>query len=377
MRRIIYVSGTRADYGLMASTLRRVRAHSDCELSIIVTGMHLSPEHGNTVTEIEQDSLPILARVALPMDTSTGAGMARAIGYMIMRFTDILEQAQPDVVLLLGDRGEMLAGAIAAAHLGIPIMHIHGGERSGTIDEPVRHAISKLSHWHCVATQQSRDRLIRMGEQERHITVTGAPGLDGLAETPRADRTTLFHSQGLDPDLPLALMVFHPVMQEANQAAEQVDTLLKAVLAHNYQVLALKPNSDAGSTAVAQVLESMHDSPGLRVLTHLRRPEFIAWMAESDLMIGNSSSGIIEAATFGTPVINVGSRQNLRERNSNVLDCGTDATSINDALEQLQQASGRATAGNVYGDGLASQRIAALLATAPLDASLLMKSNAY
>ncbi|CAB3670936.1 UDP-N-acetylglucosamine 2-epimerase [Achromobacter sp. HNDS-1] len=377
MRRIVYISGTRADYGLMAATLHRIQANPACQLSLIVTGMHLSPEYGNTVAEIEHDGLPILARIVLPMNTGTGAGMARAIGYMVMQFSDVLEQARPDIVLLLGDRGEMLAGAIAAAHLGIPIVHIHGGERSGTIDEPVRHAISKLAHWHCVATQQSRDRLIRMGEQPRHITVTGAPGLDGLAETPRANRTELCQSQGLDPDLPLALMVFHPVVQEADRAAEQVDTLLRAVLAHGYQLLALKPNSDAGSTAVAQVLESLKDRPDVRVLTHLRRPEFIAWMAAADLMIGNSSSGIIEAATFGTPVINVGSRQNLRERNPNVRDCDTDAASIEAALKHVRQSPGRISSANVYGDGHASERIAALLTMMPLDDSILMKSNAY
>ena len=377
MRRIAYISGTRADYGLMAATLRRVHAREGCSLGVIATGMHLRQEYGHTIDEIEQDGLPVMARVPLPMDTATGAGMARAIGHMTERFADILDAERPDAVLLLGDRGEMLAGAIAAGHVNIPVVHIHGGERSGTIDEPVRHAVSKLAHWHCVATQESRERLIRMGEYERQIIVTGAPGLDGLAATPREPREALCRSQGFDPALPLALMVFHPVVQEARQAAAQTATLLAAVLGAGFQVLALKPNSDAGGTEVARVLETERANPRLRLLTHLKRESFIAWMAAADLMIGNSSSGIIEAATFGTPVINVGSRQNLRERNANVIDCEGQAASLEAALQRWRQGPARYPEANVYGDGQAGERIATLLATMPLDASILMKANAY
>ncbi|OZI68286.1 UDP-N-acetylglucosamine 2-epimerase [Bordetella genomosp. 1] len=377
MRRIVYISGTRADYGLMASTLRLLNNRADCELGVIATGMHLMPGFGQTIGEIEQDGLTILARIALPVETSTGAGMAKAIGFMVSAFTEVLEREAPDAVLLLGDRGEMLAGAIAASHLNIPVVHIHGGERSGTIDEPVRHAISKLSHWHCVATEQSRERLIRMGELETHIRVTGAPGLDGLTQTPRLGRVELCAEQGLDPARPLALLVFHPVVQEAAKAGPQTQALLEQVFETGLQVLALKPNSDAGGKAVLQVLEAQAAHPDLRLVTHMRRPTFVGWMAVADLMIGNSSSGIIEAASFGTPVINVGLRQNLRERNANVIDCDASTSGLAEALHRWRAGPQRFPAANVYGDGKAGERIVDLLTTMPLDASILMKANAY
>jgi len=190
MRKICYITGTRADFGLMQSTLELIDKAPGLELSLIVTGMHLLEEYGLTIQDIEAAGFKIAATVAVGAHSS-GAAMGRNIGIMISGFIDALESARPDVVMLLGDRGEMLAGAIAAIHLNIPIVHIHGGERSGTVDEPVRHAISKLSHLHFTATADARERLIRMGENPADVYVTGAPGLDGLTDMARATRTEL------------------------------------------------------------------------------------------------------------------------------------------------------------------------------------------
>ena len=376
MRKICYISGTRADFGLMRSTLTAIRDHAELELSIIVTGMHLSPEHGDTVKEIKAADLTIAAEVPVPMTPATGATMARNIGAMTTAFTDALESLHPDIVLLLGDRGEMLAGAIAGLHLNIPVAHIHGGELSGTVDEPVRHAISKLSHLHFTATAASRERLIRMGEAATSIHVTGAPGLDGLADEPIGDRLTVARQHGLNADRPFALMVYHPVLQEADTAGADARALLDALHKAGVQVLALMPNSDGGSEAVRRVLTEAHGQKGVTVRTHLARPDFIAAMAHADLMIGNSSAGIIEAASFGTPVINVGRRQNLRERNANVRDVMADPAALAEAITAAL-ARGRFTVKNVYGDGRTSERIADLLAATPLNAALMMKVNGY
>lgn len=376
MRKICYISGTRADFGLMRSTLTAIRDHAELELSIIVTGMHLSPEHGDTVKEIEAADLTITAEVPVPMTPATGATMARNIGAMTTAFTDALESLHPDIVLLLGDRGEMLAGAIAGLHLNIPVAHIHGGELSGTVDEPVRHAISKLSHLHFTATAASRERLIRMGEAATSIHVTGAPGLDGLADEPIGDRLTVARQHGLNADRPFALMVYHPVLQEADTAGADARALLDALHKAGVQVLALMPNADGGSEAVRRVLTEAHGQKGVTVRTHLARPDFIAAMAHADLMIGNSSAGIIEAASFGTPVINVGRRQNLRERNANVRDVMADPAALAEAITAAL-ARGRFTVKNVYGDGRTSERIADLLAATPLNAALMMKVNGY
>lgn len=376
MRKVCYISGTRADFGLMRSTLMAIRDHAELDLSVIVTGMHLSPQHGDTVREIEAAGLNIRARLPVPLTPATGATMARNIGGMTTAFTEALETERPDIVLLVGDRGEMLAGAIAGLHLNIPVAHIHGGELSGTVDEPVRHAISKLSHLHFTATKASRERLIRMGEAPANIHVTGAPGLDGLQDRVLPDRPTVAKTLGLDPVRPYALMVFHPVLQEADTAATDASLLMNSLAQHELQILALMPNADGGSEGVRAVLEAANGQPGVVVRTHLARPDFVEAMARADLMIGNSSAGIIEAASFGTPVINVGRRQNMRERNANVRDVAAQPAALNAAIA-IALAEGRFPVENVYGDGRTAACIADLLAVMSLDPALLMKVNGY
>lgn len=375
-RRVVYFSGTRADFGLMQSTLARIHADPRLALGIVATGMHLSDAHGRTVREIEASGLPLAATVPVAMDPPTGATMARNIGRMLSEFVPLLEREQPQLVLLLGDRGEMLAGALAAIHLNIPVAHVHGGERSGTVDEPVRHAISKLSHFHFAATAQARERLVRMGERPEHVWVTGAPGLDGLGELATRGRAELAASAGLDPARPVALLVFHPVLQEAQAAGAQAAAAVDALKAQGLQVLALLPNADAGSEAVRELLFQRRDAGDLHLATHFPRQDFVSWMAAADLIAGNSSAGIIEAASFGTPVVNIGMRQNLRERNANVTDCAAEPAAIAAAVSTALR-RGRHAPRNVYGDGQAGPRIADLLATVPLTADVLMKTNAY
>lgn len=375
-RRIAYLSGTRADFGLMASTLHAIAADSRLSLGLIVTGMHLSERFGMTVREIEGEGLSIAARVAVDVNTATGAAMAANIGHMLVGFVQAMQVHRPDCLVLLGDRGEMLAGALAAIHLGIPIVHLHGGERSGTVDEPVRHAISKLANLHLVATGAARDRLIRMGEEGDTIHIVGAPGLDGLVELATLDRAELCRRVGFDAASPLALLVYHPVLHEAAAAATQVSDVVEAALACGLQVLALMPNSDAGSDAVRETLLELRRDGRIVLRTHLKRPEFVSWMAAVDVMLGNSSSGIIEAASFGTPVVNVGSRQNLRERNVNVTDVLPRAGEVRAGLEAALK-HGRYPRLNIYGDGRAAGRIVELLATTDWSSDRLVKYNAY
>ena len=376
MRKIVYVSGTRADFGLMQLTLLRAAKHPELDISICVTGMHLSPHFGETVKEIEQTGLPICGRVAVDIEQTSGASMAKAIGDEIKGMVDIFTKEQPDLVMVLGDRGEQLAGALAAIHLNIPVVHLHGGERSGTIDEPVRHAISKLAHYHFVATDGSRERLIRMGEQEKHIFITGAPGLDGLTDTGQRSRKDLCQEYQLDADQPVALVVYHPVVQEESDLTRYTQVLIEALLESSLQTIWLLPNADAGGNRIRIALQSYESKPGLRFLVHLPRVDFISWMACADVMVGNSSSGIIEAASFGLPVVNVGSRQHGRERSSNVCDVSTERSAISQALDNAIK-SGKTPIKNVYGDGQTGERIVNLLATLPLTAELLKKSNAY
>lgn len=373
-RRICYLTGTRADFGLMSSTLHAMAQDPRLDLRLLVTGMHLSPRYGYTVDEIEAEGFVIAARQPVELDDASAAGMAINLGRMLQGFVPALQAIEPDVLLLLGDRGEMLAGAIAAIHLGIPIAHLHGGERSGTVDEPVRHAISKLAHLHFVATQEARDRLVRMGEQSMNVHVVGAPGVDGLVDVERPDRATLCLTAGFDPAKPIGLMVYHPVLQEAIDADRQVGEVISAT--EGIQLLALMPNSDAGSEAVRRQLTEAAAAGRLVLRTHLPREEYIGWLSCCDVLLGNSSSGIIEAASFGTPVVNIGTRQNLRERNANVMDVPAKLNDVRTALTD-SLAHGRYPPVNVYGDGQAGRRVVELLATTSLTSDLMAKCNAY
>jgi GDP/UDP-N,N'-diacetylbacillosamine 2-epimerase (hydrolysing) len=375
-RKVCYVTGTRADFGLMRSTLAALRDSEALELSIVVTGMHLSDKYGRTADEIKAADLPISAIVKVDFASATGAEMARNLGKMMAGFVDAFLKIEPDLILVLGDRGEMLAAALSAVHLNIPVVHIHGGERSGTIDESIRHAISKLSHFHFVSTAQSRDRLVRMGEQAANVYLTGAPGLDGIEALALRSREELLRDAALDPNRPVALMVYHPVVQEADTGAAGAAGIIDILLARGMQLVALKPNSDAGSEQIRTALEARAGHGDIRVVTHFPRELFVSWMAAADLMIGNSSAGIIEAASFGTPVINIGSRQNLRERNANVIDVAVDPAAIDNAIERALE-HGRHDRRNVYGHGHTVERIVQLIERLPLDPSVIMKSNAY
>lgn len=376
MRRICYVTGSRADFGLFASTLQAIRAEPGLEPSVVVTGMHLDPAHGLTVRDVERSGLPICARIESPELDGSGLGMALALGTMVRGLAVAWQADRPHVAMVLGDRGEMLAGAIAAAHLDIPVAHVHGGERSGTIDESLRHAISKFAHLHFVSTEGSKERLVRMGERPDRVWVTGAPGLDGLHEMADRTREELCSRMGLDPTIPIALFCHHPVLQDGLGSADAPRAALDALAARGVQILALTPNSDAGSSAIRALLEERASRGEVTLARHMDRRDFVCWMSKVDLMVGNSSAGIIEAASFGTPVVNVGDRQALRERNSNVLDVDGDAESIAAGIGRAL-GTGRLVPVNRFGDGNAASRIVEVLRTIELGDGLTRKSNAY
>lgn len=375
-RRIVYLSGTRADFGLMSSTLHRIRATQGLAIKLLVTGMHLSRTHGMTVEEIRASGLDICAEIPLDMQTRSGESMSLGLADCLRGVTHALARERPDILLLLGDRGEMLAGAIAALHLGIVCVHVHGGERSGTVDEPVRHAISKLSSYHLVATEGSRQRLVAMGEEPARIHVTGAPGVDALAETAQMSRPACLQELGLASHVRFVLAVFHPVVQQAGLAGGQTRALLEALARVGQPVVWLDPNADAGSLDILQAMDVVALPPGSRRFAHLPRPLFLSALQHCEALVGNSSVGIIEAASFGTPVVNIGDRQRLRERNTNVVDVPADGGAIEVAVRDAL-GRGRQACDNVWGDGRAGERIAAVLAQLPLGPSVLEKTNTY
>ncbi len=375
-RKIIYVTGTRADYGLMREVLKQVDVSSDLELLICVTGMHLSALYGNTIQEIERDQFKICATIPVDVENTSYGAMSKSIGYGIIGLTEAFERENPDLVLLLGDRGEMLAAAIASVHLNIPIVHLHGGERSGTVDEMVRHAISKLAHYHFVSTDSSRQRLIKMGENENNVFVIGAPGIDELKSFIKSSPTSFYQRYEFNIEKKVCLLVYHPVVQEFNDIKIQFKNVIEAALAFDLQIICLEPNSDAGGHLIREIINEFTNYKDVRIIKHLHRSEFIDCLANSDVMLGNSSSGIIEAASFNLPVVNVGNRQNLRERSMNVIDVDTSYDSIVNGIKDALKLPTE-TYVNCYGDGNTAQRCYQLLKCISLDKLILNKSNVY
>jgi len=378
-RRILYITGTRADYGLMVPVLKAIQSHEKLALSLIVTGMHLSEEFGETVREIEGDNLKIDAKVPMLSQEDTGAAMASGVGKCLLGISMAMERIRPTFLLLLGDRGEMLAGAISATYMNIPIAHIHGGEVSGSADNPVRHAITKLAHIHFPATKSSAHRIEEMGEASFRIFLVGSPSLDSIANERGTSIDLLAKKYSLDFDKPLILVIQHPVTTEADSAANQIRVTLKAIVELQHQTIIVYPNADAGGRRMIRMIEQYRRYPFMRILESIPRQDFLALMRSASVMVGNSSSGLIEAPSFKLPVVNIGTRQKGRERAGNVIDVGYDRSQIKatierclcdqDFLEITKKCS------NPYGDGKAGHRIADVLANIEMTPGLLRKEG--
>ncbi|MCG3470213.1 UDP-N-acetylglucosamine 2-epimerase [Xenorhabdus bovienii] len=375
MRKICYITGTRADFGLMQSALTKISQHPELQLSLAVTGMHLDPKFGLTQEDIFACKFDTYI-VNSYLNDDSRLSMSCSIAEQLKGFSVLFTELVPDIVLVLGDRGEMLAAAIAALYMNIPVAHIHGGERSGTIDESIRHAISKLSHFHFVATSESKTRLIRMGEKEENIFITGAPGLDDILKMQLPPKNKIFNSLLLDSQKKLLTLIYHPVVQDAESVGEDINKILNSI-PEGLQTVILLPNADTGGDSIRnEILKFETKRDNVKVITHLHRESYLALIAYSDVLMGNSSSGIIEAASFGTPVINIGERQNNRERNNNVFDVPIDTLLISNYLEASLN-SERITSPNVYGNGNAGEKITNLLATLRLDNDITKKCNTY
>ena len=373
---IHYISGSRADFGLMARCLTHLHAAPNHSVGIVVTGQHMVAKYGNTLEDIHTIGLPVVAEIPVQLSGQSGIEMGQALADELSGFLKLWSQQRPDLVLLLGDRGEMVAGALAAVHLGIHVAHLHGGERTGTLDESFRHAITKLSHIHFPATEDAAERIQRMGEMHESIHIIGAPGLVGVAGRLRPDAAALRDRLGLHPSEPLALCIFHPVVQEVGQAAEHMQVVVEATRVAGYAMAVLRPNSDAGGDAIDAYLDRVPNGPNFRVLTHLARDNYLDLLGVGDLIIGNSSSGIIESASFGLPCVNIGSRQNDRQRNHNTFDC---PKITQEAVAKTIEAARRwdRKTENIYGDGRTDVRLLECLNKLDLTPELLSKRMSF
>jgi UDP-hydrolysing UDP-N-acetyl-D-glucosamine 2-epimerase len=379
-RKILYVSGTRADYGLMRSVLAEIARRPGLELHVVATGMHLMPEFGSTVDEIRCDGF-LCHVVEATYERDTKESMALFIGTFLRGLVPLVTELSPDIILLLGDRGEMLAGAIAGAYLGIPVAHIHGGEVTATADESARHAITKLAHIHLPATAGSARRIIAMGENPENIIVTGAPGLDAVRHVQPAAAREVAVRYGIDPAQPFLLVVQHPVPLEPGDPAARMEATLAAACSFPHPVLVSYPNADAGGRAMINVIRNYADAGKVKAFASLGHADFLALLSLASAIVGNSSSGIIEAPSFGVPAVNIGTRQAGRERGENVIECGYGREEIAAAIRlALTDAAFRRkvkSAENPYGTGESSAKIAGILETFPLAPELLQKRMMY
>jgi UDP-N-acetylglucosamine 2-epimerase (non-hydrolysing)/GDP/UDP-N,N'-diacetylbacillosamine 2-epimerase (hydrolysing) len=374
---IAVVSTSRADYSHLYWPLRDLAEHPGIDLKLIVLGPHLSPEFGSTVHQIERDGFRIDAKIECLLSSDTDVGMAKTIGVATLSLADCLGQMRPDLLLLTADRYEMLAPACVAVALRIPLAHIEGGEISaGAIDDAIRNALTKLSHVHFTSTQTARNRVIAMGEEPWRVHCAGSPSLDHLRRSELMPREQLECKLHASLGRTFVLVGYHPTTI-ARDTTREADALFEALGALPQQIFFCYPNADAGSRALMQRAEEFCSSRAdCRIFVNLDPIAYWSLLRCADLLIGNSSSGIMEAASFGVPVVNVGIRQQGRERGRNVLDAEATAADI---LRQVARASSnefrQSLIGmrNLYGDGHAAATIVEVLASVPLGEALLIK----
>lgn len=372
-RRICVLTGSRADYGLLRSLLRAVADDAELALQIVATGTHLSPEFGMTVGEIEADGFRIDARVDMLLSADSPVATAKSMGLGTLGFADALARLAPDILVLPGDRFEILAAASAALVLRIPIAHLHGGELSeGAYDDSIRHAVTKLSQWHFVAAAPYRERVVQMGESPDRVFEVGAPGLDQLADMEWLDRGALADSLGLALGRPLLLVTHHPATLDQGEVTRSLDALLGALeTVPEATIVFTYPNADCGGRAMRARLERFVEAAPdrRRLVASLGRQRYLSLLREADVVVGNSSSGLIEAPAVRTATVNVGERQRGRLRAGSVIDAPDNGGAIAAAIRRALSDDFRRTLAHVanpYGRGEAGRRMRDLLKAVPL-----------
>lgn len=359
-RKICVVTGSRADYGLLYWPMHLIAEDDDFELQVVVTGMHLSPAFGETWRQIEADGFAIASKVEMLLAGDSPVAVAKSVGLGVIGFADTFERLRPDMLMVLGDRFEILAAVQAALFARVPVAHIGGGDATeGALDESVRHAISKMSQIHFVSHAMAAARLIRMGEQPSRVLVVGSPGLDRIRNMAFMERVTFFSALEYHPRPKNLLVVFHPTTLDDLDPAAQVEMLLAGLdtIDPGVGLLVTGTNADTGGLHINDRLEHYAASrPGARFFQSLGSMLYLNALRHVDALIGNSSSGLYEAPSFGLPTVNIGDRQKGRLRASSVIDCELEGRAIAKALlEALGR--GRQDVANPYGDGHSARRI--------------------
>lgn len=370
---LLFVLGSRGEWGYIRPLIRQCQ-RMGVPYSICATNMVLLPAYGSLIDEIRAEGFSVSDEIFMSLEGHNSFTMAKSLPVFLSSFVDVLQRIKPRWVVLAGDRGEQLMAAIGAAYTYTPIAHIQAGERSGNIDGVARHAIGKFVHLHFAANQDAANRLLALGEEQFRIHVVGAPQLDELHDE-LPGRQELQRRHGVGGDKPYLLVVQHPVTEEMNRAREQAATLVEALREFDLHKIWILPNNDAGSATIRQTLldERTRD---IYLFDNLTRYEYLAFMKHCACMVGNSSSGLLEAPTFRIPVVNLGRRQADRVRGANVIDAPFQAEAIVGAINKALSSAFRQSldrCDNPYGDGHSADRILRILSEVPIDDHLLVK----
>jgi UDP-hydrolysing UDP-N-acetyl-D-glucosamine 2-epimerase len=366
MKRIGVVTVARSDFSIYRPVLKRLAEHGGFTPEVLVSGMHLSPEFGLTVREVEAAGFGVAERVEMLLSADSPAAIAKSLGLGVIGFADVFARWRPDALLVLGDRFEMLAAALAAMPFNIVLVHLHGGEATeGVIDDAIRHAMTKMSHVHFVSTTVYAERLIQMGEQPWRVVVSGAPSLDNLADFQALPLPELERRLGMALPLAPLVVTFHPVTLDYAHTDEHVTALLEALADTDRPVVFTYPNADTSGRRIIEHIERfVAAAPRAVAVRSLGTEGYFSLLHHAAAMVGNSSSGIIEAASFGLPVVNVGDRQRGRVHGANVVDVPCEVRSIRGAIREVTsekfQSAIRSMA-NPYGGGNAAEVIATTL----------------
>ena len=364
---VAVLTTSRADFSIYQSVLRGIEAHPDLSPSLIATGMHMSEAFGYTFAEVEKSGWPIAASFDCLAEGDSTKDIGLGMGHATLGMAEALDRIDADILVVLGDRFEMAAAALAAVPRGLPICHLHGGEETeGAMDNVLRHLLTKISHLHCCATELAASRIRQMGEPADRVIVSGAPALDNIAAVPRLSRAELSEQFGLPKSGDFALITYHPVTLDLEATDKEISALFETIKHTGIHCVFTAANADtAGRALNAKIEKFVADMDGQMLIGHMGAKGYYSAMEHAAMMIGNSSSGILEAASFGLPVVNIGDRQKGREISPNLIQTDGTVESLKAALEKAQDPAFRALCENrlnVYGDGDAANKIAASIA---------------
>ena len=364
----------------MTPVLEAVDRSGTLSLKVYATGMHLMPQFGETINEVRK-YFPSAKSIDAIFKTDDRLGMAKFAGVFSQKLADVLNKDKPDMVLILGDRVEMFSTAKTCLYLGIPLAQLHGGDKTFTVDEPARHAITKLSHLHLPATKESAERIKKMGEDEWRIHIVGAPVLDVILNEKLPSRAELFKKLNLNPSEKIILVTQHAVSEEFKEAGRQMEETLSAVKSFGLPAVVIYPNTDPGGRKIIEVIEKEKSNKLLHIFPHMEHKDFLGLEREASVWVGNSSAIMIESSSFKTPCVNVGTRQLGRQHGDNVINVGYNRNEIKKAIEKsLNDKSYLAKLKNIknpWGDGKTAPRVAKILENLEINSKLLTKQITY